>query len=295
MRIKNLATFTFIAAAALLMVVAGCEGPEGPQGPAGQQGPEGPEGPAGTSYIYIDGYVCSPTQWDTTCDADVFVGNNPSFPVVEINDVNLSSGAGDPNWFNHSDFPISTGDSAELVVTYTKTDGNPGTARANIILPGPFEITSHDTLYDTISVGDSLAVCWTSSDGADAYSVYFDMYYEYIDTSGDYRYFGFHYDTLFTDTCIVFSQAELFPNAGEIDSIWYGYGNFHARAINGPVQEGDQGNVTGDGIGFFYGRTYGDELRIRFRDSGPFVSELQEPPNLIRKFVEEKARALNLY
>lgn len=191
----------------------------------------------------------------------------PEIPSVTVNGVQIPWDL-DNKWFQERDFDISPGDTAELLVAYTKSDGSPGSAQSVIKVPDHFEITSHDTsLIDSLPIGGDLGVTWSSSDGADAYSVYFSIRYYYYDTTGSDRYFYYMLDTLFADTSITFASSLLFPNANEIDSLDDGFGNLDVTAVSGPIGPGAEGNITGDGIGFFHGWTYGADLYITVHDS----------------------------
>jgi hypothetical protein len=229
----------------------------------------------------------------------VDVYESPGIPGVEVNGIRISPydpfyRTSDPYRFSEDNFPISCGDSAELRVTYPKFDGIAGTLHARIMLPAQFEITSPGT-PDTIALGDSLVFHWTSSAGADAYIADFRLTYYYVDTVGDNQFFEYYaYDTVLTDTSLTFSQAQLFPHLEDIDSLVYGYGNFDLSAMNGPTPDEDQGNVTGDGIGFFSGLTYGGFVNVRISASGTMTCEAQEPDNPAWRFSEQRIRPLNL-
>jgi hypothetical protein len=229
----------------------------------------------------------------------VDVYESPGIPSVEVNGIRISPydpfyRTCDPYRFSEDNFPISCGDTAELLVTYPKFNGIAGTVRASIILPGQFEITSPGT-PDTISLGDSLVFRWTSSAGADAYIADFRLTYYYADTSGDNQFFEYYvYDTVLTDTSLTFSQAQLFPHLEEIDSLVYGYGNFDLSAMNGPTPDEDQGNVTGDGIGFFSGLTYGGFVTLRMSASGTMTCGAQEPDIPAWRLPERGIRPLTL-
>lgn len=281
---------SLIALAALvssLVALAGCEGPEGPQGPAGT---------ASTLPVYVVGrigpypmYRGEKNGMDSTTEALVDVYESPGIPSVEINGIRIPPSdpfyrGYDPFRFFDDNFPVSCGDSAELLVSYPKFDGTAGTAHASIMLPGQFEITSPDTSYDTISVGDSLVFRWTPSNGADVYIADFRLGYSYWDTSGNQEFFQYYvYDMVLTDTSIAFSQGQLFPDLEEIDSLEYGYGSFDLWAMNGPTPEEDQGNVTGDGIGFFNGWTYGGSVNIRIIGSSSPAGEIMQPQGSMQR------------
>ncbi|MFH1011216.1 MAG: hypothetical protein V1784_08280, partial [bacterium] len=231
---------------------------------------------------------------DSTTGARVDVYESPGIPSVEINGIRIPPSdpffrGHNPFKFNNDNLPVSRGDSVELLVTYPIRDGVLGTVHASVVLPGQFEITSPDTSYDTISVGDSLVFRWTRSNGADAYIADFLWRYSYLDTSGNERFFRYYVcDTVLADTSITFSQVQLFPDLEEIDSLEYGYGDFNLWAMNGPTPEEDQGNMTGDGVGFFNGLTDGGSVAIRISGSRALTCRAQEPENPILRLAERR-------
>jgi len=231
----------------------------------GCEGPEGPIGPSGAPYVYVEGDV-SVYPEDSLGYAFVQVLNNPGIPSVEINGFRIPPV---PDFQPHvfrGDFPILPSDAVHLYVAYPKLDGSLGIAQASVILPGLFQIVHPDTSCDTISIslGDSLTVRWESARGAAIYSFSLSFQYEYVDTAGIHRSSSYYSAvTLLGDTSITFSQAELFPDLERIDSVESESGHFDVWAISGPVQEMQPGNVTGDGFGFFNGRTWGGSVTIR--------------------------------
>lgn len=273
---------------ALSMGFLGCKGPVGPAGPDGSPGP---------SFIYVSAGVEGPTAWDTTSNVMVYVYNSPVNPGVEVNGIAIPFQGFQYGSYTFEDwnFPISPGDTAGLVVTYTKVGGGPGTAQGSAVLPGQFAIASHDTsILVNIAHGTGLTVMWTSSGGADAYMVDLYLDYDYIDTLGFSKSFYCDIDTFVTNTFIVFGPSELFPNEGEINFITSSWGYFDVSAITGPYQEGMDGNVTGDGVGLFYGYQYGGGLNIGASSPSNLATKKEEPRNRLQELIEERARKLNL-
>ena len=138
MRGKTTITVMIVIIVALCAGLIGCKGSKGPQGP---------QGPPGTLLAHVTGVVETATAWDSDGNADVVVLWTHDVPEVWINDIRLSFDPTQvgPRIFRHYDLPISAGDSAMLVATFTKLDGDPGTAQAGIKMADQFEITSHDT------------------------------------------------------------------------------------------------------------------------------------------------------
>lgn len=250
---RRILTGAIPVAISLIAFFAGCEGPEGPMGPSG------------APFVYVEGEIYGYPQ-DSTSRALVQVLNNPGIPSVEINGIRIPPFPTDlPPHVFRGELPILPGDSAHLRVSYPKTDGSLGVAGATVILPGPFEIVRPDTSYDTISIslGDSLTVRWNSARGADIYTVWLYFEYHYIDTSGMDGSFTYSTTIQSDDTSITFAHTELFPDLEHIDSIRSEFGHIEVSAVSGPVREMQPGNVTGDGIGFFNGRTYAGRVIIR--------------------------------
>ena len=284
---NNFTTLTTIFIILLTVLVSGCEGLKGPEGPAG------PPGPEGKTLVYVVGGVESPTEWDSTGDAYVIVLNSPTIADVKINNIPIPF-RGIFEYANDN-FPIRANDSAKLVVSFTKLDNTPGTARSNIKLPGNFAITSHDT-SDTavvrIQFNQPLTFTWSSSAGVEFYQIYFYLSYSYIDTAGNWRSYYFSIDSSIINTSITFPKSQLFPNANQIGTIHYSYGYFYISAMKGPYQAGQHGNVTGDGIGFFYGNTFGNELLVKIQGTFSKTTKNEIPCNTFEEFLRKKAEEL---
>jgi hypothetical protein len=274
-----------------LMILTGCEGDPGPQGPEGQ---------TGTNLINVLGYIYGPTLTDSTPDASISVFNSPSVPSASINNIDLEHRPAP--WPGHEgfefwdDLSISNGESASLLVTYTKLDGNPGTAQASGALPGSFEITSHDTgSVNPISLQSDLTITWSASSGMDAYLVHFSSHYHYTDYLGNQHYGSTYYDSLLITTTITYTPTQIVPNPSEIDTLDYINGGFYIYAVDGPIFQGDIGNVTGEGYGFFLCSTYGGALDFSSDSTSNQAREGKDDEEHIRDFIMERAtQILNL-
>lgn len=251
----------------------------------GCKGPAGPEGPACPEKIYVMGEV------SYRGNADVEVYFSPVIPWVTVNQetLDLYMFYGADIWYRDS-ISINPGDSLHLKVDWTK-----GVATASSWVPGSFEVTSHDTSQMVyIPVDSAFTVTWSTSNHADFYRVDFYIGYEYIDTLGNYRWFYLEKDTCVTSTSITFPASQLFP--GDLDSVTYAYswGDFDIWAMNGPMLEpGSEGNVKGDGSGFFWCESYGGDLDIQIE--GTKAKAKREEPTkeeLMKKWFE-KAKATN--
>lgn len=255
-----------VAAIGILLFLIGIIACEGPQGPSGSEG---------TPRVYVTGELQSnvwfpliPTGFTTCSDpivASVQVTDAPSIPSVTINGVacDLVNIEGDNFIFYNYDLPVTLGDSAHLSVNYTKSDGGDGLAESDIIMPGPFAITAPDTSSTVeIPLGSDLTVNWTPSQSADVYVFDFYLYCSYYDTLGEWSFHNYNLDSLLIDTTITIQAGDLFPNEVEIDSLIGGSASLYLYAQHGPWQEGALGNITGDGIGFFYGLTFGNYLSV---------------------------------
>ena len=250
----------------------------------GCQGKQGPQGPAGTEKMQITGVI------DDNGTVSVWVGDSPVIPSVSVNDKNidLDGTEGIWNWYE-GDVSVSAGDTA-----YLKVDNTNGVATALVRIPGSFGITSPDTsdIY-YIPVNSNLTVNWSASNHANFYHIYFYLHYSYYDTSDTYRDFSFDKDTSVTSNSITFSASRLFP--ADFDSISsYSYGYFDIYAYNGPKLEvGSQGNVTGDGIGFFHGTENGGRLYIRIEGTKGRAGSRVSREELRKKWLEKAKSILN--
>ncbi len=231
------------------------------------------------------------------CDEGVNVSNAEAVPSVKINDRELEFYSGSRFYFD-GDFSLTPGAEYELVVT-----AGSNTATATVTLPGDFGITAPDTSY-VLPKGSSLDALWDSASHSNYYGVYLYVYYEYYDTSGTVQSFHFSSDTILSETSITYESSLLFPNLSEIDSISCGNGHFDIYAINGPsLVPGTPGNVSGDGIGFFWakqsresgGFDVGDATKISKEDRARRHKEaLKEQDKLWKQRIEKLKEGLEL-
>ncbi|MCK4306842.1 hypothetical protein KAW50_01290 [candidate division WOR-3 bacterium] len=183
------------------------------------------------------------------CDEGVNVSNTEVVPSVQINEQELELYPSTSGLYFREHFPLTPETEYELVVT-TSSD----TATATVKLPGNFSIIAPDTSY-VLPKGSSLDISWDSASYANHYRVHLYVYYRYSDTSGNSENFRFSRDTILSETSITYESSLLWPNLSEIDSIFYGHGDFDVSAIAGPsLVPGTPGNVSGDGIGFFWAK-----------------------------------------
>ncbi len=228
---------------------------------AGCTGPEGPAGPAGGSPVYVTGTLSWPGRVDSTGVVRVEVIGVSGIAAVYVNDIEIPFFAYSTYYLE--DFPISPGDSARLWVEHTKQDGGSGVSQANVRLPTDLVITSHDTSgTDTIPYGVDLTVTWTSSAGADAYSVNVSCNCAYRDTANVDQTFHYHLRDVFADTSITFPSTDIFPDTAQMDTMYGWSGNLYFESFDGPWQPGETGNVTGDGIGTFHAQLEGPRLHL---------------------------------
>jgi hypothetical protein len=244
----------------------------------------GPAGPPGQVKLYITGEIEKYPHWSIPdsfyYDEDVYVANAEVIPSVKINNQELKW----DGWFSYDgEFPLTSGADYNLVVA-----AGIKTATASVKLPGDFSITTPASGY-VLPKGQSLNVSWNSASYADFYRGYLSINYSYRDTSGNYRYFYYSGDTILSGTSITYPSNLLFPNLSEIDSIRYGYGYFYVYAFDGPaLTPGTSGNVTGDGIGFFWGK---QARRCSF-DVGNAKKTSKEDTERLRKEALKKSEEL---
>jgi hypothetical protein len=280
-----------LSVALILMMFAffACEGKKGPAGP------QGPTGPAGTSKIYVSG------ECYETGEVVVLIEFSPEIPRVTVNqdtlpivDYSYSDWEGVGFTFD-GHIPVSVGGSANLKAVYSK-----GVATASVKVPGNFHITSPDTSHAAqIHVGLPFTVSWSASANADFYWVDFELGYSYYDTSGHYKSFYIDRGVSKTSTSITFPASELFPSDIDYlyDSCGCNGGYFDVQAMNGPkIESGSEGNVTGDGIGFFWASFYGGSLEIEIEGTA-YSSSLKARKGTSREEVIkrhiEKAKELD--
>lgn len=233
--------------------IPGCEGPTGPAGPVGQ----------------LEFSVFGEVEFNSDTlptNVYIFVSNISSIPTVKLNQDNIKFrsfyNAGTSFWDTLR--TITEGDEVQLNIS-----DNRGVAGAVVRIPQQFRIQSPDP--DSIFIlppHNNFTASWTTSGFSDYYDAYFYLNYEYFPTGGGTsKYFNFQLDTILSNTSIIIPASRLFP--ADFDSVaGWSYGYFQITAMNGPRPEiGTQGNVTGDGIGFFFGRSAGGYLEIKVQNS----------------------------
>lgn len=233
-------------------------------GLASCQADRGPAGPPGPSSIHLSGSIAR-DWYGAPITAQIQVFESPSIPSAAIN--GLVCTLSNNGQYGHFDFELSdssfqAGDSFHIEVQYQDPASGPALAYADVILPGSFEITSHDSDLAQIPFGADLVLEWNASAGADCYFVDIYFHYSFWDTLGLYRSFWLETDTLIADTTITFDAERIFPQAGLFGELNPSLSNgwIDLRAESGPWQAGDQANVHGDGNGIIRGRTFGAHL-----------------------------------
>ena len=137
----------------------------------------------------------------------------------------------------------------------------------------------------------SFTVGWTVADYADYYRIFFELRYSYLDTHWNHINIISMKETTVDSNYITISMSELFP--ANLDSIIVSGGDLNVYAINGPKMEpGSEGNVKGDGYGFFLCETYGGELTFKIEGTKVEASKEMSREELIMKWFE-KAIALD--
>ena len=237
----------------VILVLTGCEGQEGPAGPEG------------SSLLHVLGSVARVDENFGYVEIEMY--NFLDIPEVTINDIPIQYNI-QQHLFHYCDFPICFGDSTKLAIDYTKVDGTPGTVRAEAMVPGKVEITSHEedsTAY--ISWGDNITVTWEHPPGAEIFSARFNLNLQYEDTLKETKWIEFDLDSLMTETTLAIPLSDFFPDESDVDTLLCGYGHFYIYAINGPKQANDEGNVHGDGEGLF--SLYTDGIRFEVEIIAP--------------------------
>lgn len=276
-----------LIASAALFLLTGCEGSRGPQGPAGQSGP---------AQIVVNGSVRLPGYFypnESLPSVYVGVSNSSSIPQVEINGLEIPLYY-PPNSFMYDGFPIQAGGQANLTVHATGYDGSPLTAQASITLPGSFYVTSQDTaLVNPVPYGSDITFTWLPSLAADVYEIFFSFSLAFTDSSGLPDNYYYHLDSLLSGNSLTIPGAVIFPPMQQGYTLLASHGGFDIWAISGPWQVGQSGNVTGDGIGYFYGWTHGGnvDLSVQSAPAPAFLPPEQIPSveELTQKMVKRCA------
>jgi hypothetical protein len=229
-------------------------------------GCEGPVGPAGQLEFSVFGSVEFTSDTVPTY-AYVIVSNISSIPTVKLNQDfikfrDLYSG-GTHYWDTLR--TLTAGDGVQLAVS-----GNQGIADAVVRIPQQFTIQFPDP--DSVFIlppNNDFTASWNTSSFSDYYTAYFYLNYSYVPTGGGSKYFSFDLDTILSTTSLIIPAAQLFPEDFDSLTSWSSsYGYFNIIAINGPKPEvGAQGNITGNGIGFFFGMSDGGHVEIRVQNS----------------------------
>lgn len=247
----------------------------------GCEGPAGPEGPYGQAEYSVFGEV-SFTSDTLPTNAYIFISNISSIPTVKLNQdiIKFRSFYNTGTSYRDTLRTITEGDEVHLTVS-----GNQGVAGAVVRIPQQFTIQSPDpdTIYVLPSRSD-FTVSWTNSNFTDYYDIYFILSYRYAPIGEETeKYFHIEVDTILSTTSLTIPASRLFP--ADFDSVsGWSYGYFQIAAINGPRPEvGTQGNVTGDGFGFFFGRSDGGYLEIIVQNSSEIDSGTKLKSHLKRE------------
>ncbi len=137
-------------------------------------------------------------------------------------------------------------------VCQLKADYGEGSGEAKDTIPGEFQISSPDPGY-ILTQGSSLSTTWGSSNGAQWYWLTVDISYDYLDQSGYQHQFDLELDTIIDGISLTLPAARLFPS--DVDTILYGGGGYvDIESYSGPkIAAGEEGNITGSAVGFFWG------------------------------------------
>lgn len=84
-------------------------------------------------------------------------------------------------------------------------------------------------------------------------------------------YLSFTLDTIITDTTHVFHGADLFPAPEDLDFFNTFTGNVSVTAVSGPIDPREDGNITGDGEGFFIGMNVGAYFFLQYNIVGTAI------------------------
>lgn len=196
--------------------------------------------------VYYDG--------DSAYDRNIQVYNYKGFsaiPLVKLNNEILGIYDWGINWYQFSDENIVLSNKDyELEVSHSD-----GTAKAKVSMPGNIRFTQPDTSY-ILKRESTLVIAWQKSSKATWYWLDYYISYEYLDTAGEEDSYDISKDTVITDTFCRLEPNRFFPSY--VMNILEGEGEANVWAMDGPIiYPGSNGNVTGQGIGFFHAANQG--------------------------------------
>ncbi len=174
-------------------------------------------------------------------------------PLVTVNRETIPIYNSSMNWYEFYDENIFLSNrDYELIVNTSQ-----GRAQAKIGMPANFTIIRPDTSY-IMGRDSTLTITWHKSNKATWYWLDYYISYDYEDTSGEMNSYEFTKDTILTDTVCTFAVGRFFPYY--VVTILSGEGEADIWAMDGPkVLPGTQGNITGEGQGFFNSANEGPE------------------------------------
>jgi len=217
----------------------------------------GSTGSSVSSDVRIDAYVDIWDSENTTAVVTVWIAHCPGVPEVMINGTSMvyTPGLEPPIWDQY--FPLSPGDPVQLIASFILENGKNGSAAANIMMPGPFEIVSPDSPADITLVNNTI-IAWTSSSYAEKYELNVNLGYRYYDGEESiYSQSHLHYTLV--DTVVNVPPREMFPNLDEIESLERIYCTVVVVASYGP-EVYEPSNFAGDAEGWLRGELWEHEV-----------------------------------
>ncbi|MBD3179139.1 MAG: hypothetical protein GF417_05820 [Candidatus Latescibacteria bacterium] len=246
-----------IAALSMLVLVsiAACTGEDGAVGP---QGPAGPVEPGINGLVVRNNYEDYYEREELIdLQALVNVTNAPGVPSAFINGEELPYNMEGMIYASGFSFWngvfLDMGDDATLRVDYQK-GGDSKTAGATVAVPDTFDLISPAGTAIITQAG-SFDVEWESAPGAEKYWLMIDYDGEYVDDDGYVISFYRYMSRYVTGTSFTLNGSEIYPDRDDIDYYNSFGGSIYIYAVSGPIEEGDDFNITGDGTGRFTGIT----------------------------------------
>ena len=236
------------------------------------EGPEGPAGPQGGTQIWVTAEV-GPEWWTWGNDARVLVENCPVIPSVKINDIPLvylpGTYVGEVELspgnllFEYSNFNISPGENASLLIEFTDEAGENRAITGSVVTPGEFQLIEADTTIELVWRED-LTFTWSSAENASGYLVHFYRSVHYFDLNNESISFSYSFDNIVSDTTITFPAEVLNPDTSDIYNLYDCSGSFYITSFNGPSGANEASNIAGDGQGYFYSYSFGGRVYIDY-------------------------------
>ncbi len=197
---------------------------------------------------------------DTFYYKEIYIYDRNGFsriPLAQINDTVLPiTDFGYHYYLFSEERPFCPGNEYKMTVEHRG-----GKAEGKVAVPENFSILRPPPNF-LLNKDSSLEVLWQKAKSASYYLLSLYLHYLYLDTLGETLSLRISSDTIVNDTTIFYPNTYLFPkNLKRID---WGEGRLNIWAIDGAyIRPGAQGNIQGEGWGFYYAINHAGEIYFR--------------------------------